>query len=689
MTATVEVRPAGPPAAVATLVRMRATMLRRALRENPAPLVAAVAGLLAAAWLIRYAVRGDPHTLTVFGGAWVLGWIVLPLLLGGTRGRLRPTQLRLEPITAGPMTAGLLAAAAVGIGPAVSLVALSSLPVHAAVRHGAGPAAIAAAGALLLWLIGLAGSAVAVEAVGRAAGPVGAVLTGTFTGVVMGVSGSVWAVAPWIGRLLETGPPPGAVAVLERLPSDWPLAAATASPGVAAGRLIGLAVLAGALVGGYAVQVRRVLAAGTPFRRRGGGGSAVVHSGGVSTEGAADGGNTGHTVLRGRPQGGRVTPDAVTAGPITPDAVTPDAVTTGPATPDAVTAGPVTPGPQKRRLTPARPTRRTASNSTIPGPLRAVTVRELISWVRHPLRLQYLTFAVVYGLLLALLPLAAHVTLLAPWAGALAVLWASAMAASLVGLDGTALWIPLLAPGGETAETRGRALAWLVLALPIGGLLTVAGLLIAPDVDPLPVLAVLPALLAAGASTPVWVGVLRVKPVLDARHPTAADNPTDIVSVLLALAGPLVAAAPAFALVVWGPDGLRWLGPVVGLVAGVAVGRGALWLADDRLARRGTEVLAAAGDRSAPPAPAVPLTWDPQWYRENRATAWALLLLTAGWLPVLPQGLLVLVLDAHGGWIVASHLAGGARTGVALGMVALGAGMLLAGLVLWGRRPVK
>ncbi|GAA4602305.1 ABC-2 type transport system permease protein [Actinoplanes octamycinicus] len=616
MTATIDAAPASTPpaAAVATLVRMRATMLRRALRENPAPLVAAVAGLLAAAWLIRYAVRGNPHTLGILAGAWVLGWIVLPLLLGGTRGRLRPTQLRLEPITPGPMTAGLLAASAVGIGPAVSLLALAALPVHAAVQHGFRAAVLAAVGALLLWLVGLTGSAVAVEAVGRAAGPVGAILTGTFTGAVMGVTGSVWAVAPWIGTLLVTGPPPSVVEVLARVPSDWPLAAAAAAPGAAAGLLAGLAGLVGALLAGYGVQVRRVVSAGTPFRRR-----------------------------RGAGRGSEGTPGRTTARPRHP----------------------------------------------VPGPLRAVAVRELISWVRHPLRLQYLTFAVVYGSLLALLPLLAHVDLLAPWAGPLAVLWASAMAASLVGLDGTALWIPLLTPSGEAAETRGRALAWLLLALPVGLLLTVAGILVAPGVDPLPAIAVLPALLGAGATTPVWVALLRVRPVRDARHPTAADNPTDIVSVLLALAGPLVAAAPAFALAVWGPDGLRWLAPVAGLLTGFAVGRGALWLADDRLAQRGTEVLAAAGDRSAPPPPAVPLTWDPGWYRENRATAWALVLLTVGWLPVLPQGLLVLVLDVHGGWIVASHLTGGVRTGVALGMVALGAGMLLTGLVLWGRRPLR
>jgi ABC-2 type transport system permease protein len=84
----------------------------------------------------------------------------------------------------------------------------------------------------------------------------------------------------------------------------------------------------------------------------------------------------------------------------------------------------------------------------------------------------------------------------------------------------------------------------------------------------------------------------------------------------------------------------------------------------------------------------IPLTWDVEWYRENKATAWALGLLSVGWIPVIPQGVMVLAFGIDGGWIVASHLEGGARTAVGMGMVALGGAMLLAGLVLWGRRPL-
>ncbi|MEU8013722.1 hypothetical protein [Micromonospora parva] len=592
--------------AIAVPARMRATMLRRSLREHPGPTVAALVGLLAAAWLIRYALRGDQHTLGLLAGAWVLGWIVLPLLLGGGRGRVRPAHLRLEPIGGVPAAIGLLAASAIGIGPAVSLVALAALPVHAA-RHGTVAVLVTAGGAVLLWLFGLIGSAIALEIVGHAGGPAGALLTGVFTGTAMGVAGSLWAVFPWVSVLLVAAPQE-VVRAMAYVPSGWPIAAVTGPTGRGVGMMAGLVGIVAICAAAYLMLVRRVIAAGAPFRPR------------------------------------RTTAASLAA-------------------PDREWLG------------------------WVPAATRAVIGRELRAWMRHPLRLQYLAFAVVYGALLAGLPMLSDVDLLLPWAGPLAVLGAAAMSAGLVGLDGTALWLPLTTPGGERAEVRGRALAWLVLITPIGVLLTVAGVLLAPDVDPLAALSTLPALLGAGASVPVWVSLLRVRPVADPRHPTAADNPTDIVSVLVATAAGLLAAAPVLALVIWGPAEAAPLLPLVGLVSGAATWWGGLWLADERLARRGLDVLAAAGQRSRPPETAIPLTWDAQWYRENKPTAWALGLLTVGWIPVIPQGLMPLVFGIDSGWIVAGHLDAGARTTVGLAMIGLGVAMLLAGLVLWDRRP--
>jgi ABC-2 type transport system permease protein len=541
-----------------------------------------------------YAVRpsAQPGTLSILTGSWVLGWVVLPLLLGGVRGRVRPVHLRLESIPPVRAAYGLLVASALGVGPAVSLIALAALPAHAA-RDGSGATLIAAAGALLLWLLGLTGSAVALEAVGSAAGPVGAALTGVLTGTVMGVLGSVWAVAPWAGLLLIVGPPAPVTSVLRWTPGFWPLDGSAAL-------LLPLALLVGVAFLAYAVLVRRVLT------------------------GAA------------RPRSSR--------------------------------------------------TARAAAGGFARGPIHGVLGRERHTWTRHPLRLQYLAFAVVYGVLLAALPLLADVNLLAPWAGVFVVLWAATMAASLVGLDGTALWLPLTAPRGERAEVLGRALAWLFLAAPAGILFTVAGILVAPEVDPVAALAVLPAVLGAGAAVPVWISVLRVRPVDDPRRPTAADNPTDIVSVLLVLVALVITAAPAFSLAVWGPAYSRWPAVAVGLVGGAAAWWGATWAATERLTRRGTEVLAAAAQTTAAPTTRLPLTWDADYVRTHKVTVWALALLTLGWIPVVPQGLMVLVFDIEGGWIVASHLAGAAHTATALGMVALGGALLLTGLVLWDRR---
>ncbi|MEH0932396.1 hypothetical protein [Micromonospora sp. CPCC 205558] len=599
-------RSVGILGAIAVPARMRATMLRRSLREHPGPTVAGLVGLLAAAWLIRYALRGDQHTLGLLAGAWVLGWIVLPLLLGGGRGRIRPAHLRLEPIGAVPAAIGLLGASAIGIGPAVSLVALAALPVHAA-RHGTVAVLVTAVGALLLWLLGLIGSAIALEVVGHAGGPVGALLTGIFTGTAMGVAGSLWAVFPWVSVLLVAAPQE-VVRAMAYVPSGWPITAVTGPAGQGVRLMATLVGIVALCAAAYLMLVRRVLTAGVPFRPR-----------------------------------------------------------------RTAAASPAAAGREWL--------------GWVPAATRAVAGRELRSWTRHPLRLQYLAFAVVYGALLAGLPLLSDVDLLLPWAGPLAVLGAAAMSAGLVGLDGTALWLPLTTPGGERAEVRGRAAAWLVLLAPIGVLLTVAGVVLAPDVDALAALSTLPALLGAGATVPVWVSLLRVRSVADPRHPTAADNPTDIVSVLVATAAGLIAVAPVLALVVWGPPEVAPLLPLVGLLCGVAAWWGGLWLADERLARRGLEVLAAAGQRSRPAETVLPLTWDAQWYRENRTTAWALGLLTVGWIPVIPQGLMPLAFGIDGGWIVAGHLDGGARTAVGSGMIGLGAAMLLAGLVLWDRRP--
>ncbi|RAO51472.1 hypothetical protein LUPAC06_06157 [Micromonospora saelicesensis] len=603
---TVPGRRGGTLGAIAVPARMRATMLRRSLREHPGPTVAGLVGLLAAVWLIRYALRGDQHTLGLLAGAWVLGWIVLPLLLGGGRGRVRPAHLRLEPIGGVPAAIGLLAASAIGIGPAVSLVALAALPVHAA-RYGTVAVLVTAGGAVLLWLLGLIGSAIALEVVGHAGGPAGALLTGIFTGTAMGVAGSLWAVFPWVSVLLVAAPEE-VVRAMAYVPSAWPISAASGPTGQGVRLMATLVGIVALCAAAYIMLVREVIASGAPFR--------------------------------------------------------------------------------PRRTTAASPAAAEREwLGWVPAATRAVAGRELRAWMRHPLRLQYLAFAVVYGTLLAGLPILSDVDLLLPWAGPLAVLGAAAMSAGLVGLDGTALWLPLTTPGGERAEVRGRALAWLVLVTPIGVLLTVAGILLAPDIDPLAALSTLPALLGAGASVPVWVSLLRVRPVADPRHPTAADNPTDIVSVLVATAAGLLAAAPVLALMIWGPPEAAPLLPLVGLLGGAAAWWGGVWLADERFARRGTTVLAAAGQRSRPPETVLPLTWDAQWYRENKSTGWALGLLTVGWIPVIPQGLMPLVFGIDSGWIVAGHLSGSAHTAVGLAMVGLGVAMLLTGLVLWDRRP--
>jgi ABC-2 type transport system permease protein len=234
---------------VAVVARMRGAMFRRAVRDSAGPAIAAVLGLAGAGWMLWYAWfgAGRAGTVSLLVGLWVLSWITLPLLLGGVRGRVRPAHLRLEAMPVPVMSLSLLVASALGVGPAVSAVALLAIPAHA-FSEGSAAVLVALAGAVLMWLLGLVGSAVALELVGRAGGPGGSVLTGILTGTVVGGLGSAWAVAPWIGRLLADGPPASLDVVLRWLPPD-------SLPGL----LVLLAVVA-ALAVAHIALVRRTLA---------------------------------------------------------------------------------------------------------------------------------------------------------------------------------------------------------------------------------------------------------------------------------------------------------------------------------------------------------------------------------------------------------------------------------------------
>lgn len=131
------------PGLVATVVRLKLSLLRNGLRQSSgrraAYVASAVVTLLFAALLVLglTALRGHAHAVSlvvllvaVFG----LGWAVMPLFFPGGDETLDPTRLVMLPLRPLPLVRALLAASLVGIGPLLTLLMLAGSVV--AVAHG-------------------------------------------------------------------------------------------------------------------------------------------------------------------------------------------------------------------------------------------------------------------------------------------------------------------------------------------------------------------------------------------------------------------------------------------------------------------------------------------------------------------------------------------------------------------------
>jgi ABC-2 type transport system permease protein len=132
------------PGLVATVVRLKLSLLRNGLRQSSgrraAYVASAVLTLLFAALLLLglIALRGHAHAVSlvvllvaVFG----LGWAVMPLFFPGGDETLDPTRLVMLPLRPLPLVRALLAASLVGIGPLLTLLMLAGSVVS--VAHGA------------------------------------------------------------------------------------------------------------------------------------------------------------------------------------------------------------------------------------------------------------------------------------------------------------------------------------------------------------------------------------------------------------------------------------------------------------------------------------------------------------------------------------------------------------------------
>ncbi|HEX5542585.1 MAG TPA: hypothetical protein VFX60_13675 [Micromonospora sp.] len=508
------------------LIRMKLILLVRSFTGTKAATVGTgallgLAGALGLLWLVSRDGVAAGDVLALGLTSWALGWLGGPLA-GGGDAAIRREHFALLPIPTRRLVVGLLGAALVGVGPAVTLVAFAALVWYAA---GLGPAAaLVAVPAVLLLLILLA--AVTNMLIGLLGAVVnsrlGAVLSALPWAALIGFSSQGWALfgVRVDRRLLAEGLPDGVATTLRALPPGWPLAAVEAADRgdwpVVAVALAGLAVLAATALAAWAWLLDRP--ATSPVIR-----------------------------LRLRRPGGH--------------------------------------------------------GVAATGAIAAVVGKELRTWSRDLVRLHYLAFAVVYGLVFVLLPLASGLAHFLPLGGVIIAVMIAACSAHLHSSDGTALWLTLMLPGSERADVRGRQVAWLLTVAPVAVLLTVVGVLVTGHGWAWPwTTALLPAVLGGGAGLIVLVSVYAPIRMPDPHR--RGSNPGEdggalsgLIWLMLGLMA--LAAAPALAVTVMGARagsvGLLWAGTPVGLATGALLFWGLGHLAHRRLAGRGPELLQQIG----------------------------------------------------------------------------------------------
>ncbi|MFI7614066.1 hypothetical protein ACIBP6_22820 [Nonomuraea terrae] len=314
---------------------------------------------------------------------------------------------------------------------------------------------------------------------------------------------------------------------------------------------------------------------------------------------------------------------------------------------------------------------------------QAVVAKELRTWTRDLVRNHLLTFALAYGVFFAATPLVVGIPDMLPLAGPVFIAMAAAMTANSYGTDGTAHWLTLMTPGASDA--RGRQLAWLVSVGPVGVVVTVAFTMITGGPWPV-ILAVTPALLGGGAGLVLLMSVYGLVPGIDPRNRggnplrTSEDDGTQTGMAYLMLLLVACAAAPAMtAAVLFG-----WWGVPVGVVTGV------LWywwfglLAERRLTTKGPELLQLmrTGRRpgSGTSAFAMPKMSKPR-------EAVVMVCVTLGAIPLIPQGVVAMVMTAEGqlrhSWFLATYMPPGLRWPTAVVMMLVGLAMYVTGFRLW------
>ncbi|MEU8363772.1 hypothetical protein AB0C27_47905 [Nonomuraea sp. NPDC048882] len=560
----------GPAVLARHLIRMRLTLMRNSLRgDNASNLyIGGAVGLTLALGTIAVAVLWPAYLPLCLAG-WLCGWVFGPILMGGGSEALRPEYFAMLPIAPSRMAAALLAGAFAGPAPAITLIALLSLPVHGW-RYGLAGVLIGLVAAVTTFVTMVMISRVIVAAIGLfVRSRVTAAAVGVVTGAAIALCGNGWAPLVALGGADSAA---WSEVIVRVLPSGWGLAA------IEAPWLLAVAILAA----GAGVIALLLAAWACLLSRR------VV------------------SAARG--------------------------------------------GVPPRRGTP-RP-------FPAAGGARAVAARELRTWWRDLVRIQLLVTALTYAVVTPLLLVTIGSWIVVPFTGLIAIVVAAAASANLYGADGTALWLTLMTPGAERADVRGRQLAWLLVVGPPAVVLSLAGSLVSGESWAWPwMLALLPALLGGGAGVIVLIAVTSLVPGTDPHKrggnplSTGADESAETGLAWLVLVTVPATALPAAGAVLLDP----WAGLATGLLTGALSAWGLGEIACRRLEKDGIELLNLMKHGPAP-KPGKPVIADlPLRHRVGVSICHAI-----AWLPLIPQGLVPMVMKIFGFenpvWFLALHL---------------------------------
>lgn len=536
----------------ATLLRLRATLLRRALTAEPWRLVLLVLGAVWAAltvpsvlggmtWVSRQSPDVAHDVLVVAGTLLVLGWAVVPVLVPGLDDSLDIRRFATSGVPPRRLVPGLLLASLLGV-PTAFTGMLTLAPVVAWGEPGRGAAqAAAAALAPVLLVTCVATARVSTGLVTRLLAARRSREVAVTAGA-LAVVGLLVLVAQ-VRRLglegvLEGVPETAAVLGWTPLGAGWSAPAMLASGDVPAA--VGQAVVAlagaGAALVAWAVLLRRALVqppsrSGRPRRRR--------------------------------------------------DRMLP-------------------------ATRPARATRPTAGRPGSPRPglgvARAVARRGLRSWTADPRYTSALVGAVALPVIIVLL---AATVVEAPAAVALSM--APLMAGTIswgrhndTAFDGTALWLHVVSRVPGWADRAGRAAATAVWAVPVLVVVGVAGAVVGgrTDLAPASVGAAL-GVLGAGLAVSAVSSAALVYPVpAPGASPYAAQAGSlgaSLVAQLVTSLATAIACLPVtalFAVALWWRPGLSWAVLVLGVVGGAALLAGGVVLGGRVYEARAVHLLA-------------------------------------------------------------------------------------------------